>query len=218
MKKTFAISFGALLALSLTGCAGTKTISQRGWIGGEYVLARPATVWTRIDGSRGVRGTLPASLNSTQKSAIQITSMSTNAPARAAGLRKGDFILEINRQRVTSLRGFRHAIDRSLPGSVLAIKAYRNGRFVDCQVPVGREKYKKGGSLVMALPTVVHRWDLWPNPGFSLVVAGYEPNPGLRRDLTGAKQHEEVYDEAWSAYLGFIEVSSGERVIAQSEN
>ncbi|HLX70200.1 MAG TPA: PDZ domain-containing protein [Verrucomicrobiae bacterium] len=215
MKKVFTMLSAGPLVLLLVGCGGTKMISQRGWIGGEYVLARPNTGWTRVNNSPGVHGTLPVSLKSTQKSAIQIIGMATNAPAEAAGLRPGDFVLEVNHRRVTSLWSFRRAVDRSAPGARLEVKAYRDGHFLDCQVPVGREKYKKGGALTIVIPTVVHRWDLWPNPGFSLVVAGYEPNPGLRRELTGDKLHEEVYDEDWSVYLGCVELSSGKRVIGQ---
>lgn len=215
MKNIVATLIAGALAFLPAGCADTKAVSQRGWIGGEYILARPNSFRTAMNNSGSVRGSLPSSLKSKQKSAIQITGMATNAPAEVAGLRKGDFVLEVNQRRVASLRGFQEAIDRSAPGSVLAIKAYRDGRFLDCQVPVGREKYKNEGCLSIVLPTVVHRWDLWPNPGFSLVVVGYEPNPGLRRELSGANQHEEVYDEDWSAYLGFVEVSHGKRVIAQ---
>ena len=212
--KNILISLSAgLLALLLTGCAGTQTISQRGWIGGEYVLARPNTRWTCMNNSPGVRGTLPASLKPTQSSAVQVTGMTTNAPAEAAGLRLGDFVLEVNQRPVRSLRSFRRAIDRSTPGTLMMIKAYRDGQFFDCHVPVGREKYKKGGELSITLPTFVHRWDLWPNPGFSLVVAGYEPNPGLRSELSG--EEREVYDEDWSVYLGCLELSSGKRVIEQ---
>jgi hypothetical protein len=214
MKNTFTFLAAGLLALSLAGCAGTKTktVSQRGWIGGEYVLAKSGTHLLTLANSPDVRGTLPKSLRSTQKAAIQITSMATNAPAQAAGLRKGDFVLEVNHRPVTSLQAFRRAIDRSEPGVLLPIRAYRDGQFTDYQVAVGREKYKNGGYLSITLPTVVHRWDLWPNPGFSLVCVGYEPDPGLRHDLGKAN---EVYDENWSAYLVFMEVSCGKRVLAQ---
>jgi hypothetical protein len=214
MKKIFTFLFAGLLALSLAGCAGTKTkpLSQRGWIGGEYVLAKYRTTWVTMAGSPGVSGSLPKSLRSTQKAAIQITSLATNEPAQAAGLRRGDFVLEVNHRPMTSLQAFRRTIDRSEPGTVLQIKAYRDGQFTNYQVAVGREKYKNGGYFSITVPTVVHRWDLWPNPGFSLVCVGYEPNPGLRHDL--GKNHE-VYDENWSAYLAFLEISSGKRVLAQ---
>jgi len=214
MKNIFTFLFAGLLALFLAGCAGTKTktTSQRGWIGGEYVLAKYRTPWVTMANSPGTCGTLPQSLRSTQKAAIQITSMATNAPAGVAGLCRGDFVLEVNHRPVTSLQAFQRAIDHSEPGSLLAIKAYRDGQISDYQVAAGREKYKNGGFFSIVLPTVVHRWDLWPNPGFSLVCVGYEPNPGLRQEL---KNTHEVYDETWSAYLVFMEVSSGKRVLAQ---
>jgi S1-C subfamily serine protease len=131
MKNIFTFLFASLLALFLAGCANTKTktISQRGWIGGEYVLAKYRTTWVTLANSPGVRGTLPPSLRSIQKAAIQVTGMTTNAPAGAAGLCHGDFVLEVNHQPVTSLRAFRRAIDRSEPGTMVAIKAYRDGQF-----------------------------------------------------------------------------------------
>lgn len=214
MKRTITFVFASVLTSLLAGCASekSKTISQRGWIGGDYVLAKHDTAWVRMDSSRGVSGTLPKSLPADQRAAIEITSLTTNAPARVAGLRSGDFVLELNHQPVTSLQAFRRTIDRSAPGTLLPVKIYRDGQFAEFQVPVGREKYKSGGNFSLILPTAVHRWDLWPNPGFSLVCVGYEPNPGLRHEL--GKSHE-VYDENWSAYLVFMEISCGKRVVAQ---
>jgi membrane-associated protease RseP (regulator of RpoE activity) len=214
MKRIITLVLASMLASLLAGCASekNKTVLQRGWIGGDYVLAKHDTAWVRLDSSRGVSGTLPKSMPADQKAAIEITSLTTNAPARAAGLRSGDFVMELNHQPVTSLRTFRRTIDRSAPGSLLPVKVYRNGQFTEFQVSVGREKYRSGGNFSLVLPTAVHRWDLWPNPGFSLVCVGYEPNPGLRHDL--GKSHD-VYDENWSAYLGFIELSCGKRVMAQ---
>jgi hypothetical protein len=86
---------------------------------------------------------------------------------------------------------------------------------MDFTVPVGREKFKSGGYLRIMFPTVVHSWDLWPNPGFSLVMAGYEPNPGLRRELGDHPRTHEVYDEEWVAFLGFLEISKGKHIVSQ---
>jgi hypothetical protein len=218
MKNIPVLLFGALLVCYLTGCAGTKkeTYSQRGWIGGDYVLSKPGTAWVRLCSSPGIYGNLPKSVQEVQKSAVQITGLSTNAPAYAAGLRKGDFVTEVNHRSVTSLTGFRRTVDRCKPGATLTVKACRDGQFAEYQVPVGLEKYKYGGNLSLVFPTVVHRWDLWPNPGFSLVCVGYEPNPGTRENFEiQRKASDELYDESWSAYLVFIELSSGERVVAQ---
>lgn len=218
MKNTSVLLLGTLLVVCLAGCAGTKkeTYSQRGWIGGDYVLSKPGTVWVRMNNSPGVCGNLPKSMQDVQKSAVQITGLSTNAPAYAAGLRRGDFVTEVDHQRVKSLTGFRRTVDRCKPGATITVKACRDGQFAEYQVPVGREKYKSGGYFSLTLPTVVHRWDLWPNPGFSLVCIGYEPNPGTRHDFGAQhKAKDELYDENWSAYLVFMELSSGERIVDQ---
>jgi len=207
------LSLCALIIL-LAGCASEKTrpIAQRGWIGGEYALAKPSGFMVAMSSSSGVVGGLPKAVRQIQKAAILVTKMDTNAPASLAGLRKGDYVLELNHQPVTSLQDFRRMVDRSEPGTTLAVKAYRNGQAVECNLPVGREKYKNGGTLSLTFPTVVHQWDLWPNPGFSLVVVGYEPNPGVRRNLG---KDRETYDEEWKAYLGFMELSVGKRVLSQ---
>ena len=218
MKQIFSLTLLGLLAVALTGCAGTKTkpLAQRGWIGGDYVLAKPFTWCTHLANSSGVSTTLPKALAATQRAAIQITGLASNTPARTAGLRSGDFILEVDHRPMTSLAAFRRTIDHSEPGSVVTVRASRDGKIVECQVPVGREKYRNGGNLSLIIPTVVHGWDLWPNPGFSAICVGYEPNPGLRKELGDHPQpNAEVYDDGWQAYLVFIELSQGKRVVSQ---
>jgi hypothetical protein len=215
--KTATALLVPVLAILVAGCAGEKTkpVVQRGWIGGEYALARPHTYLLNLSGSLGAVGTLPKTIQHSQKAALLVTQLTTNAPAGMAGLRKGDFVLELNHRPMTSLQDFRRIIDESQPGTFLAIKAWRNGQVMEYTVPVGREKFRKGGYLSISLPTVVHRWDLWPDPGFSLVILGYEPNPGVRRELDRDRPAHEVYDEEWSAYLVFVEISSGKRIVSQ---
>ena len=202
-------------ALLTAGCATEeeKPLAERGWIGGEYVVAKQSTLWNQSSGE-GVACTLPKALQTNQAAALQITRLRTNSPAALAGLREDDFIVELNHRQVRSLKAFRRTVDRSRPGTALPVTAWRDGKRVEYSVLVGREKYKSGGYLSISLPTVVHRWDLWPDPGFSLVCIGYEPNPGLRHELATAKTRGE-YNENWKAYVGFIEVSKGERVMAE---
>jgi hypothetical protein len=201
-------------ALLTAGCASEKKkpLAERGWIGGEYVVAKQSTLWNRSSGE-GVACTLPKALQ-TNQAALQITSLNTSSPAALAGLRKDDFIIELNHRPVRSLNAFRRIVDESQPGAPLPVTAWHDGKLVEYSVRVGLEKYKSGGNLSICLPTVVHRWDLWPDPGFSLVCIGYEPNPGLRHELVEATTRGE-YNENWKAYLGFIEVSMGERVVAE---
>lgn len=212
MKKLILLA-GALVAL-LTGCASEKTkpVSERGWIGGEYALAKPSSFLLTLDGARGTVGSYPRSLVPVQKAAILITKLSTNAPAARAGLRQGDLILELNHQSMTRWSDFRRIIDQSQPGTSLAIKAYRDGKNLDFTIPVGREKFRAGGCFTIAFPSVVHPWKLWPDTGLSLVFLGYDVNPGVRYELGGDKQ---IYDDEWTAYLGLFELTKGERVITQ---
>ncbi len=215
MKTTALLA--CALALLAAGCATEKKqpLAQRGWIGGEYALARPAGFIAFMSSQSGVVGTLPKSVQQTQRTAIQIMRLDASAPAALAGLHKDDFILECNRQRILSLRDFRRTIDHSAPGSQLDLKLYRTGLTTNCSVTVGCEKYKPGGCFSVCFPSVVHGWDLWPNPGFSLVFLGCESNPGLRHELDKNSKKSDVYDEEWSTYLIFFELSHGKRI--QSE-
>jgi hypothetical protein len=62
---------------------------------------------------------------------------------------------------------------------------------------------------------VVHGWDLWPNPGFSLVVAGFEPNANPRPELPPKPPAQPPYVEDWQAFLVVCQLSVGERILSQ---
>jgi len=211
-----AFALPVLFLVLFSGCATQekKPVSQRGWIGGEYKLARKKSVATEVSASPAMVGCLPQELARKQKAAVLVTSLDTNAPAQAAGLRTDDLVLELNHQPVTRLRDFRRIIDRSAPGSILAVRAYRDRQTLDFEVPVGKEAFRREGSFRIALPSVVQGWDLWPNPGFSLVFVGYEPNPGLRQQPGSSKDH---FDEDWKVFAGIFEVSRGKRILAQKD-
>jgi hypothetical protein len=203
-----------LVVVICSGCATNheKPVSQRGWIGGEYKLARKAGFITALCPSPAVSGGLPKGLETKQKSAVLITSLRTHSPVRTAGLQKGDLILELNHKPVTRLHDFRKVVDRCVPGTLLPVKAYRDGQTLDLEVPVGRESFRPGGSFSIVFPSVVHGWDLWLSPGVSLVFVGWEPNPGLRRELGSSR---EIFEEDWKVFAGIFELSSGKRITAQ---
>jgi hypothetical protein len=214
-RQTMAVLVLPILCVGLlSGCASPKEkpVSQRGWIGGEYKLARKQSFATAMSASPAVIGCLPKELAAKQKAAILITSLNTNAPAQAAGLRKDDLVLELNHQPVTRLRDFRRIIDRCEPGGTLAVKVYREGQMLDFEVPVGKEAFRREGLFRITLPSVVHGWDLWPNPGFSLVFVGYHPNPGLRQQLGSA---QDIFVEDWKLFAGIFELSDGKRILEQ---
>ncbi|HEX4645366.1 MAG TPA: PDZ domain-containing protein, partial [Verrucomicrobiae bacterium] len=151
-----AIALFCLAAVLLAGCASTKPkteaekVHQRGWIGGEFKLARKISAWTVIFGSREeFIATFPHGLESSNRAGILITAASSNAPVRQAGLRKGDLILALNRQPMTTLKAFRRMVDRSEPGTSLPINAWRDGKTFECNVTVGRETFKNWGTIAL---------------------------------------------------------------------
>jgi hypothetical protein len=216
MKKISACLV-CFLVLFLAGCASPKNkpLAERGWIGGQYMLSKRSGLAMALKGDSGVDGYLPKALQRERKAAVRVVYLAANTPASLAGLRPGDFIVDLNDQPVISLPAFFRIIDRSQPGTRISFNVYRDGNFTNCTVQVGREKFRAGGFLTVCVPTVVHNWDLWPNPGFSLVVLGYEPNPGLRRDLGGNGRKGDVYDQEWCAFLGFLQVTRGKTVVSQ---
>ena len=216
MKKISAC-LACFLVLFLAGCANPKNkpLAERGWIGGQYMLSKRSGLAMALKEDSGVDGYLPKALQHERKAAVRVVYLATNTPASLAGLRAGDFIVDLNDQPVTSLPAFFRTVDRSQPGTRISLNVYRDGNFTNCTVQVGREMFRTGGYLTVCVPTVVHSWDLWPNPGFSLVLLGYEPNPGLRHDLGGNGHRGDVYDQEWCAFLGILQVTRGKTVVSQ---
>jgi hypothetical protein len=62
---------------------------------------------------------------------------------------------------------------------------------------------------------VVHPWDLWPNPGFSLALLGYQPNRNSAADLDPKHPNQPVYAEDWKAFAGIVDWSVGKRILSQ---
>ena len=203
-----------LMGICVSGCAtrGEKAPVQRGWIGGQYKLACKANFRRAVFASPVVSTCLPKELEKRPKAAILITKVPTNSPAAIAGLREHDLILEANHRPVTRLKEFQNIVDRSTTGNVLPLKLYRDGQTVELPVRVGQETFRKGGNFSIVFPTVVHGWDFWYRSGLSLVFVGYEPNPGLRRQL---EDSHEVYNEDWKAFAGIFEFSLGKHILKQ---
>ncbi len=226
-----------LLAVILAGCSTTKTttepeaekVHERGWIGGEFKLAQKPFRWNTMFGTREEYvGALPRGLGSSNRAGILITALGSNAPARLAGLREGDLILDFNHQPVTTLKAFRQLVDRTDPGTALPITAWRDGQSFDCNVPVGRETFKSWGTFAIGirlpnLPDFGH-FDLWPNPGFDLWALGFEPYSDDRTELASA---ESIYHRAcgsgkytpsdtdWDAWLVIFSLSKGKNIESQ---
>jgi hypothetical protein len=233
VNRTAALSLCMATILS-SGCASAKSkpeaekIHQRGWIGGEFKLARKFSAWNVIFGTRDeFIATLPHGLSSSNRSGILITAVSSNAPVRQAGLREGDLILALNRQPVTTLKAFRQIVDRAEPGTSLPIAAWRDGKTFECSVTVGRETFKNWGAIRMGFgfPNLSYLGplDLWPDPGFDLGVLGFEQSPGDRKEIGSA---EEIYyracdnkhtpsDQDWNVWLAIFSVARGKNILSQ---
>lgn len=194
--------FLAAVAIILTGCSSPKSKAaaeqHRGWIGGQYQVVRQ----------------FPPEFKHPPKAAVLVTTVRTNTPAQLAGLGEGDLILELNHQPATPLRRFYRTIDRCEPGTLLPVKAWRDGRTNDFQVPVGRETYARTAIFAIRFPPKSAALDLWPNPGFSLIVLGYETESlDSRLDLGSASEsyfkrcdpkNYASKDEDWNVWLAIL--------------
>jgi hypothetical protein len=202
-----------------------KPVHQRGWIGGEFKLARKFVLL-------GTQGeyvpALPSGLARSYRAGILITALSSNAPASQAGLRQGDLILACAHQPVTTLKAFRRLVDRTEPGSRLPLTAWREGRTFDCNVPVGRETFKNWATfrIGITLPNLSDfgHLDIWPDPGFDLAVLGFEPPVDDRKELASAECTYQracnpgqytPRDQDWNAWLAVFACSREKHILSQ---
>jgi hypothetical protein len=200
-----------LTALTLTGCSTAKPkekpVHQRGWVGGEYKKV----------------SSLPEPLRAERKAAILVTALSSNTPARLAGVREGDLVLELDHTPMSRLKDFRATIDRSEPGTSLPVKIYRNGESIDYQVVVGRETFRHCGMFMVGWPPIMRSPDLWPNPDFSLIALGYETQHG-RSELGSVESsyyrkcnpNHHPWDDDWDAWLVIFRVMKSKEILSQT--
>lgn len=213
--------FLGALAVLLAGCAGNKEKPRalaRGWVGGEYKQAHVPRLFSPSD----TVNAFPEPLRHTQKAGLLVLALSTNTPARLAGLREGDLVVALDHKPVTRLREFRRVIDRTEPGMYLPVTVYRNGEYVVHNLRVGRETFRRQGSLGLGL--ITYNLNFGINPGFSLFVLGYKPNPGHRTELGSVEQTferscnprpQQVSERDWTAWVLVIEVSKRKSILSQ---
>jgi hypothetical protein len=190
---------------------------HRGWIGGQYRLARRH--WNWFDTTDAVNA-FPKALTNGQKGVL-ITALATNTPAYVAGLREADLILELDQEKIASLAAFRRRIDLAKPGSTLAIRAYRDGEVQDYSVTVGRETFRNNGVFAIGLYYDLPRLKF--NPSFSLIALGLSCETDKRIELGSA---EEVFrrenvknhhpsDTCWRAWAGPLFLMRGHEIHSQ---
>lgn len=212
------VLIGAIGTLS-TGCKTDHKERHRGWIGGQYKVARNG--W--LNGNSSDVPALPLQVAKAQKAAILVTRVGTNAPAWAAGLAEGDLVLEVNHKPVTSLHQFHRLVDAAVPGTTLPMSVYRNGERTELSVRVGRETYRQWHDLTLGL--FISSPDLWPNPGFSLIVLGYRNEPASRQELDSTENrylrmcdpNAKPSDSGWNTWLGIVSVGAHKTVLGQEQ-
>jgi hypothetical protein len=207
----------SILAAIAVGCSSTKSnekpksdhVSLRGWIGGQY---------EKVDN-------MPQELRKTQKAGLLLTELSSQSPMGVAGLKAGDLVLELNHQPVCSLRKFYKTVDATPPGTVLPMKAWHEGQVGEYSVRTGRETYVSEGSFAFALPPFVEGLDLWPDPGFSLAILGYQPEwPQYRKELESPRElyykkcdpkDYRTVDKGWRAWLVIFKAEASKSIRSQ---
>jgi PDZ domain len=196
---------------------------HRGWIGGEYKLARRHWSWSDTTDAMIV---FPKSLTNTQKGVL-IMKLSTNTPAYLAGLREADLVVALDHEKIKSLADFRRRIDQAIPGSSLMVQIYKSGEFENHSIIVGRETFLEHGifaiGLPLGIPLEVPRPNLRFNPSFSLVGLGLTWRSNKRTELdsveeTFRRENEKdhhPWDPYWDAWAGPIFVSRSREIRAQ---
>ena len=187
-----------LLAIVMTGCATPKQPQERGWIGGEYKKVAAGVLITRL---------------------------STNTPAARSGLSEGDVIMNLDGKRVKDLRALWERVDTANPGTHMSVEVTRDGASSEHDITVGRERYEPNRSITVGV-LLAREWDLWPNPGFSLIALGYKrqdnrielDSPESRFDL--ARRDEDSKGlrsrEGWEIWLPVCSFSNRKRILAQT--
>jgi len=232
-RRALPLLAGLLAAMLADGCASTKTkqeaekVHERGWIGGEFKLARRSSFGLVLFGTKDefISG-LPKEVEKTNRAGLLITALSTNAPAQQAGLREGDLILAVDHKPVTSLKAFYRQIDRTQPGTALPVAAWRAGKKIEMDVPVGRETFKHWGTFAVGLtlpsPSNIGPFNILPDPDFDLAVLGFA-QPADHKEIDSVEGryqralHEKYLpsDEEWNAYLAIFRVSRGKNILSQ---
>jgi len=156
----------ACVVVFATGCSSSKAVKERGWIGGEYKLARTPRAFQ----SAPVVPAFPRHLQ--QSAGLFIVAVPTNSPLASAGLRAGDLILELDHKPVERLDAFWKRVNACEPGALLPITFFRDGATQERDVIIGRESYRRVHTLGLGF-MLSRQWDLWPDPEFSLIALGY---------------------------------------------
>lgn len=163
-SSLFVVAVSALLPLlALGGCASGPV--ERGWVGGAFAPVRagaPGLVdpgpFSAPDAPCAVQG-LPAEAGAAR--GLLLVDVPDAAPLAAAGLRRGDVILQLDGADVGTPEELRAAVADREPGAELVLKILRDGETLEQRVTIGAETVERGGMLRLGL-RLHGGLDLWP--------------------------------------------------------
>ncbi len=200
-------------ALCLAGCASTKDVRERGWVGGKYEDFEVC----RCDALPGDRDR-----------AVLVTQVFEDTPASTAGLRPGDLILSAGGSPTNCVEDWEECVDAAPAGETLDLELWRHGARESCAVMVGRERYRRPGLLALGLGLGTSL-DLFPNPDFNILgILSYTSNDERRelrsprervREELGAGTHAFSLrgPESWHLWLGVVGVGRATETVAQEQ-
>jgi hypothetical protein len=150
----------------ISGCV--SNVYERGWIGGSYIEASTSILKPDyFKNDSGVLHALPDAIKRTQKGALLVTRILEGSPISQVDVHEGDLILKVNNVLVKDIKSLKCIINQTIPGSKINLLIYRNGDFIEREVIVGKETYRRAGQFEIGL-AIGSDLDLIPNPDFSI--------------------------------------------------
>jgi membrane-associated protease RseP (regulator of RpoE activity) len=231
MRTTVAHTCLTVLLLASAGCASKKVVHQRGWVGGEFTVAKPPG-WVTADGAGATIYAFPRELVGSQKAAIFVSGVYSNTPLALAGIQVGDLILTIDAEPIESLPEFHRVIEGVQPGTTVPMTVFRDSARQDHLIRIGRETYQnwKTFSMGVGLSTTLEL-DLLPDPDFSLIALGYRQdrertelhsprNEFIRKTSSEGEQPTgnnapSARSEGWKAWLAIFSLGGHKSILSQ---
>jgi hypothetical protein len=205
---------GLYVALLAAGCssAGPKQKQSRGWMGGQYKVAKGAL--------------LPAGY----RSGVYVQAVYEGTPAASAGLKPGDLVLELGENRLRDTKDFYSITEKMKPGEKTIAKVWRGGVVENIAMVSGQEIYEQWHAVRFGVFASA-KFDLWPDDSFAappLVqyeIAGEHlelrsPEALLTKlaaESRSKKQEGLTSKEGWSCWLGLLGFSAHKTILAQEQ-
>jgi hypothetical protein len=215
--------WAAVAACLSWGCAAARPELHRGWIGGEYeeVGAYPF----RLDPSRvdeTIR-VMPKSIPKEQSGAVLVNRIYDKTPLTEADIREGDVLFRIGDRKITSISDLHSRVDAMSPGQTVVLGVCRDGEIIEKLVRIGKESYKKVGSLSIGLRLAPEiRITSGPDISILSVVSfkcGHErvdlQRPGILYMAQNVSDRRPPQNLMWDFWLGILGLSRSEAIVKQ---